>query len=169
MSSSGSSAQSAWAAARWGVRRTKPSYVDGALGRCRCILSSGMVQPMSRQGRVRSPAACRQSCYDDAPMVMSNSSPEPEPEPELEHGMHHDRELPRHGDGGTLKADAFAKLQAPVSQRTLSRAAGQDDAGRFVQEISYLVIATPGDMSIVVLLTCWVPSGGQPVPGTDVS
>lgn len=53
--------------------------------------------------------------------------------------MHHDRELPRHRDGGTLEAYAFPKLETPVSQGTLSRAAGQDDAGRFVQKISYLV------------------------------
>lgn len=40
----------------------------------RCIPSVGMVQPTSRQGRVRSLAACQRNCYAGAPAVLSNSS-----------------------------------------------------------------------------------------------
>jgi hypothetical protein len=83
--------------------------------------------------------------------------------------MHHDGELPRHRDGGALEADAFAKLEAPVSQGTLSRAAGQDDAGRFIQKVSYLVIATSGDVPVVVNLTGLVSARRQAEPSTDGS
>lgn len=83
--------------------------------------------------------------------------------------MHHDGEFPRHRNGGALEADALAKLEAPVSQGTLSRATGQDDAGRFVQKVSYLVVAAPGDVSVVVHLAGLVSARRQAEPGTDGS
>ena len=83
--------------------------------------------------------------------------------------MHHDGELTRHRDGGALEADALSELKAPVSQGALRRATGQDDARRFVQKISYLAIATSGDVPVVVNLTGLVSARGQAKPGADRS
>ncbi len=87
----------------------------------------------------------------------------------FKHGMHHDGEFPCHRDSGALEADTLAKPESPVPQRTLGGATGQDDARCFIQKASYLVVAAPGDMAIVVDLPRLISARRKAEPCTDGS
>ena len=127
-----------------GLRRTEPSYVDGALGR-------SPVHPIKRNGSAHVPAGTDPLASCLLAELLRRSACGPIEEfAGFQHGVHDNGELPGHGDSGALEADALTELKAPVSQGALCGAAGQDDGRRFVQKISNLVITASGDMAIIV-------------------
>jgi hypothetical protein len=135
--------------------------VDGALGR-------SPVHPIKRNGSAQVPAGTG-SLADCVPTKFLRGSAHLSVEQlsGFQHGMHDDGKFSRHGDGSALEADALSKFETPVSQGAFSRAPGQDYASRFVKKISDLMIATPGDVAIVVDLTGLVSTCGQAEPGPD--
>ena len=137
--------------------------MDGALGQ-------GPVHLISRNGSAHVPAGTDPlaGCLP-AKLLGRSAGGLVEQLARLEYGMHDDGEFPCHRDSGALEADTLAKPESPVPQCTLSRATGQDDARCFIQKASYLVVAAPGDVPIVIYLPRLVSARRQTEPCTDRS
>ena len=85
----------------------------------------------------------------------------------LQHGMHDDRELTRHGNGGAFEANSLAQFQAPGSQRIVDRGSRQHNGCSLVEQAPQMGITASRYMPVVVDLSGLIAARGQPDPGGD--
>lgn len=96
-----------------GLRRTEPSYVDGALG-------GVPVHPIKRNGSAHVPTGTYPpaSCLL-AELLGGRSSGLIEEFAGFQHRVHNDGKLSSDRDGGAFKPDPLAQFETPVSQCAL--------------------------------------------------
>lgn len=87
--------------------------------------------------------------------------------PRTQYGLHNDRELTGHGNGGTFEANSLTQLQAPGSHRTFGRGSGQHNGCNLVEQAPQMGIATSRYMPVVIDLSGLIAARGQADLGGD--
>ena len=76
--------------------------------------------------------------------------------------MHDDGQLARDGDSGALKADPLTQFKSPVAQFAFGLAAGEEHCRRLVKQPAQMVVASSGDMAVIVDLAGLIAPRRQP-------
>ena len=118
------------------LRRTSLQCGRRTLLSQQCNSISGMARLTSRQGHLGRLGSER---YRD---LSDGSGVRIEQFASLKHRMHNNRQLARHGHGGSFEADPLPELQTPRAQSAVGGAARQNDRRRFVEKSSQMGVAT---------------------------